>query len=270
MQPNVFKTAAQKLSKVASLATMTMQKCLFRWLSMERYLRLLQRSFFLLYGLGVLRWSKNYSYHYYAKKMLKRGDTVIDIGANLGYYSILFARWVGKFGKVYAVEPVKIYNKIFSEKSRKYDNILLYPYALGKEEKVVELVSSPNVGYLRTGLPHVYDAQKDGDIAKVEFRFEAQMKIPSRLFESLDKIDYIKCDIEGFEYAVLSDMQHIISRCKPKIQVEVWRENELVVCELFQRMGYFPHKLINNSLTQLSEIPSDVDGDYIFIHKSQL
>ncbi len=245
---------------------MSIQKFLFRHLSLETYLRLLQRSYFLLYKIGILRWSKAYMYHYYVRKLIKHGDTVLDIGANLGYYSILFAKWVGRSGHVYSVEPIQIYNQIFNEKARRYGNITLYPYALGQEEKTIQMVSSPNVGYLRTGLPHVYDAQTDGALEKVEFRFDAEMKIPSKLFAPLSRIDYIKCDVEGFEQVILSDMKNIIAQHKPKVQVEVWEGNEVAVTGLFQAMGYVAYKLVNKRLVRVQEIPCKIDGDYIFIH----
>ncbi|WP_170120061.1 FkbM family methyltransferase [Dysgonomonas alginatilytica] len=201
--------------------------------------------------------------------MINKGDVVLDIGANLGYYSIPFAKQVGKSGKVHSVEPIKVFNKIFNEIAKKYDNIILYPFALGTEEKLIQLVSSPQTGYFRTGLPHVYDSVKDGDLSSSEFSFEAQMKIPSKLFGSLDRIDYIKCDIEGFEYLVLSEMKEVIRRHKPKVQVEVWGQNEKTIKELFDEMGYTPFKLNKNKLVSLNSNSSKIEGDYIFIHKQQ-
>ena len=237
------------------------KRLIFKSLSLESYLRKLQGGYFLAYNTGILRLSSNYKYHYYAKKLIKKGDTVIDIGANLGYYSILFAQWVGEKGKVFSVEPIAIYNKIFNERAKKYPNITLYPYALGLEEKTIELVSSPQTGYLNTGLPHVYDPEKDGAIEAQEFKFEAQMRIPSVLFGDLERIDYIKCDIEGFEYTVLSEMKEIILKCKPKVQVEVWSENEEKVLALFQELGYKPYKLNKGEL----EPNINVEGDFIFL-----
>ncbi|MFC4675431.1 FkbM family methyltransferase [Dysgonomonas termitidis] len=244
----------------------SIKKIIFRCLSLENYLRLLQRSFFVMYKQGLLKNKKEYEYHYYIRNLIHEGDVVIDIGANLGYYSILMSSWVGKSGMVYSVEPIALYNKIFNEKARKRKNIILYPYALGKEEKDVTLVCSPNVGYLRTGLPHVYDPQRDGDIQNQEFTFDAKMKIPSVLFSSVDRLDYIKCDIEGFEYVVLSDMESIIDKFKPVVQVEVWGENEKPVKELFENLGYIPCKLYDGQLTSDEEVLKDLSGDYLFIH----
>lgn len=243
------------------------QRILYRFLSMENYLRFLQRSFFVMYNWGLLKKNKEYEYHYFAKNLIKEGDTVLDIGANLGYYSILFAKWVKGSGKVYSVEPIALYNKIFNEKAKKRKNITLFPYAMGKEEKDITLVCSPNVGYLRTGLPHVYDSKRDGELKTQEYTFDAEMKIPSRLFSSLGKLDYIKCDIEGFEYIVLSDMENIINESKPIVQVEVWSENEKGINGLFCKLGYIPCKLSNGVLSQDSNVIKNISGDYIFIHK---
>ena len=236
--------------------------------SQENYLRILQRSYFLAYHSGLLKRNKEYAYHYFVKNLIKKGDVVIDIGANLGYYSILFAQWTGSAGKVYAVEPVRIYNKIFNEKAKKYPNIMLYPYALGLEEGNIELVASARMGYLSSGLPHVYDLEKDGFIEDQEFIFDAQMKIPSALFRDLTRIDYIKCDIEGFEYIVLSDMKELIDRYKPIVQVEVWAENEEKILELFRQMDYTPYKLYNNQLV-VQEDNNRMDGDYVFIFEEK-
>jgi FkbM family methyltransferase len=241
---------------------------IFKSLGLKNYLRILQRGYFLSYKMGFLKGNINYSYHYFVKNLIKKGDVVVDIGANLGYYSILFAKWTGPSGKVFSVEPIAVYNQIFNEKAKKYDNITLYPYALGLEEKKIELVSSPQTGFLNTGLPHVYDPQKDGSIESQEFKFDAQMKIPSVLFAGLERIDYIKCDIEGFEYIVLSNMKEIIRKCKPKVQVEVWPNEEENLLQLFDELGYTPYKLHKNQLIPQTESENRLPGDYIFLPNS--
>ncbi|GHV10114.1 hypothetical protein FACS1894162_2670 [Bacteroidia bacterium] len=246
----------------------TLRTSAYKLLGQEKYLKILQRGYLFAYKMNFLKRNPNYEYHYFVKKLIKKGDVVIDIGTNLGYYSLLFAKWVGVSGKVLSVEPIKIYNKIFNEKAKKYGNIVLYPYALGLEEKTIELVTSPRTEYLSTGLPHVYDSAKDGKMEDHEFRFDAQMKIPSRLFSDLDRIDYIKCDIEGFEYIVLSEMKEIIRKCKPKVQVEVWPENEENMLNLFDELGYLPYKLHKNELVLQQERTSRLPGDYIFLPNS--
>ena len=249
--------------------TKQIKRFIFKITGIKNYLRILQRSYFLMYHTGLLKINPVYDYHYFVRHLINKGDIIIDIGANLGYYSFLFARWTGDSGKVFAVEPITVYNEIFKEKAKKYKNITLYPYALGTEEKAVELVSSPQTGFLSTGLPHIYDPQRDGKVENQEFIFEAQMKKPSVLFGYLDRIDYIKCDIEGFEYIVLSDMKEIIRKCRPIVQVEVWPDNEYKLLDLFNELGYTPFKLYNFQLVPVLEIEYSLPGDYLFIDENK-
>ena len=245
--------------------TKQIKRFIFKTLGLTNYLRILQRTYFLLYRTGLLKYNSNYDYHYFVKHMINKGDIVLDIGANLGYYSFLFSRWTGDMGKVFAVEPVAVYNKIFNEKGKRYKNVTLYSCALGADEKIVELVSSPQMGFLSTGLPHIYDPQRDGSVENQEFKFNAPMKRPSVLFKDLYKIDYIKCDIEGYEYVVLSDMKEMIRKYKPIVQVEVWPDNEKKIHEMFEELGYTPYKLYKYQLLPLSELQPPLPGDTIFI-----
>lgn len=239
---------------------------LFKNLSLKNYLRFLQESYFILYNINILRLSHNYDLHYYVKNLINRGDTVIDIGANLGYYSFLFAKWVGKSGHVYAVEPIQIYNEIYNIKAKKFNNITLLPYALGNENKEIEMVLPTKDDYLRTGLPHVYDESRDGNLHDIKFRFKANMKRPTELFSNIKKIDYIKCDVEGFEFNVLSEMKDIINKHKPKVQVEVWGNNKETITKLFSDMNYKAYFLNKRKELELVDNNKNATGDYIFIH----
>ncbi|MDR1154358.1 MAG: FkbM family methyltransferase [Bacteroidales bacterium] len=242
-----------------------LKKWIFRLTSLENYLRILQWGFFFLYRTGWLKRDARYACYYYVKRLIRPGDVIVDIGANLGYYSFLFARWTGSSGKVLSVEPVAVYNRIFREKGKKYPNVVLYPCALGREEGPVELVSSPATGRLHTGLPHIYDPQTDGLIEKQEFRFEAEMKIPSSLFSGLERMDYLKCDVEGFEYVILSEMKDLLRRFKPKVQVEVWDKNRVSIMALFTELGYTPYKIDKNRLVAQTDCGDTLAGDYIFL-----
>ena len=237
------------------------KKFLYSNLSCDNYLRVLQRSYFLLYGLGFLKFNPKFACHYYAKRLINKGETVIDIGSNLGYYSILFARWVGNEGKVYSVEPVSIYNKIFEEKARKYRNITLFPYALGNEEKDVELVSVVSSGYLRTGLAHIHNSEKEDTKQTYGFRVQSQMKIASELFKDIAKINYIKIDIEGDELLVLTDMKELIQKHKPIIQVEM---NDHRVTDLLLQLGYCAYKAVGKKLVRI-EKEVELEGDCFFL-----
>jgi len=107
-------------------------------------------------------------------------------------------------------------------------------------------------------------AKWTGDSGKV-FDVGTQMEKPSALFENQEKIDYIKCNIDGFEYIILSNMKEIIRKYKPKVQVKVSPENREKLLELFDELGYTPYKLYKYRLIPQSEDYQPLPGDYIFI-----
>jgi FkbM family methyltransferase len=223
-----------------------------------------------MYNMGILKFNKKiYSYHYFVKKLIKKGDTIVDIGANLGYYSVLFAKWTGPKGKVIGVEPIHIYNKLYKEITAKFNNTTLYPYALGNEDKEIEMVAPNYDGIFHTGLPHVYNKRTDGNINDKMFRFTAKMVRPVELLSSIPRIDYIKCDVEGFEYTILHEMEEIIKKDRPIIQIEIWSTYEEKVNHLLNEIDYEPFKLHNGKLVRHSLGGKPImDGEFIYLPKS--
>ena len=139
------------------------------------------------------------------REKVKGGDIVVDLGANIGYYTLLSAKIVGGSGKVYAFEPDPSNYKILTSniKLNGYNNIIT-------EGKAV----SDKVGTLDLYL----DAQDMG--AHTIYRTAKNKKIISVESITLDKyfkgrefpIDIVKMDIEGAEMAALMGMQNIISK----------------------------------------------------------
>ena len=242
---------------------------LFRLLGEESYLKLLNRGFFFLYNTGLLKSNEGYKYHYYVKQLIKKGDTVVDIGANLGYFTKLYSKWVGDNGKVIAIEPVPLYNKIIKWSCNGRKNITLYPYALGKEDKKVHLVTPDHFGYLRTGLPHIYDEKNNKALSEYEFSFEADMKKANELFESFDKIDFLKCDIEGYEEVVIPEILPVLKKFKPIIQIETWGTHKPIVEAALNSAGFEKYYLAGSALKKAVAGEEDPAGDLIFIHKEK-
>lgn len=240
---------------------------LFRLLGEENYLKLFNRGFFFLYHTGLLKSNEEYKYHYFVKRLIKKGDTVVDIGANLGYFTKLYSKWVGDTGKVIAIEPVPLYNKIIKWSCKRRKNITLYPYALGKEDKKVHLVTPDHFGYLRTGLPHIYDEKNNKALSEYEFSFEADMKKANELFDTFEKIDFLKCDIEGYEEVVIPEILPVLKKLKPTIQIETWGDHKPVVEAALRSAGFEKYYVVGGNLKKAVAGQEDPPGDLIFIHK---
>lgn len=192
-------------------------KILYRTLPLEGYLRAVSRLFFLWQRLGIGREAPATEYVYHLPKLVRAGDTCIDIGANLGYYARTISRLAGPAGKVYAVEPVAPIRKVLSRNLRRCANTEILPYALGTESKPIVMAndSARETGYFGTGQNFVNDA---GGRADVEFT--AQMRRGSELFGKLERLDFIKCDIEGYEVIVMREMRPLLERHRPTVLIE--------------------------------------------------
>ena len=216
-------------------------RLLYRLLSLEGYLRVVSRLFFLTRALGIGRNGRALEYNYHLPQLVKRGDTAIDIGANLGYYTRPLADIVGAEGRVYAVEPVPVIFDVLKRNVAGRENVTLLNYALGREERTIEMAndSVAAAGYFGTGRNFVSDGKLSGEA----IRFTAQMVRGSRLFVEVGKIDFIKCDIEGYERVVIPEMRAIIEQHHPTVLIETDGDTRHEIIKMFSDMGYRAYML---------------------------
>lgn len=210
-------------------------KILYRLLPLEGYLRTVSRLFFLWQRLGLGRRSEALEYVYHLPQLVREGDVCIDIGANLGYYARTLSQLAGPAGRVYAVEPVAPVRKVLSRNLRRCPNTEILPYALGEENRTVVLAndSARETGYLGTGRNFVKESGSRSDV-----EFAAEMRRGSELFGGLERLDFIKCDVEGYELHVMREMLPVLERHRPTVLIETGGENRPAVVRLFAELGY--------------------------------
>lgn len=234
-------------------------RILYRLLSLENYLRVVSRMFFLYRALGLGRGGRALEYVYHLPQLVKQGDKVIDIGANLGYYTCPLADLVGEGGRVYAVEPVPVIFSVLKQNVGKRRNVELLNYALGEQERTIEMAndSVASAGYFGTGRNFV----SEGELSKDAVRFTAQMQRGSELFGGMEKIDFIKCDIEGYERVVLPELRPLIEKFHPTVLVETDGESRQQIIRMFTELGYRAYMLVGGKEVILDP---ESDKDIIF------
>lgn len=247
----------------------SVKRILFKLLGEEKYLKLLNRGFFAAYNTGILKRNYRYKYHYYVHNLIKKGDHVVDLGANLGYYTGLFSKWAGKHGKVIAIEPVPLYMKVIRWATRNCKNVQLVPYALGKENKKIHMVTPFHYGYLRAGLSQVHDEKSGEKPENYEFSFEADMVKAADLFAGFERLDYFKCDIEGYEIVVLPEIMNTLLKFKPIVQLETWGDQKEKVEQLLADNGFEKYQLNDTKLEKVLPGMTELHGDFIFFHKDK-
>ncbi len=150
----------------------------------------------------------------FIKDSINKGDIVIDIGANIGYFTLLFARLVGDTGKVYSFEPDPR-NCLLLEKNvqiNNYSNVLLEKKAVSdKSEKSQLYMTEFTPGSsMHKGNSALID-EIDVDVVTLDDYFKTNSIRP----------DFIKIDIEGYELNALKGMKSILQFSdKTKIMIE--------------------------------------------------
>ena len=234
-------------------------RLLYRLLPLGGYLRVVSRLFFLYRALGIGRHGRALEYNYHLPQLVEQGATAIDIGANLGYYTRPLSEIVGNEGHIYAVEPVPVIFDVLKRNVAGRKNVTLLNYALGSEERTIEMAndSVAAAGYFGTGRNFVSDGELSGEAIK----FSAQMRRGSELFADLERVDFIKCDIEGYERVVIPEMCAIIERHHPTVLIETDGDTRQEIIEMFEQMGYRAYMLENGREVALDK---ESDKDIIF------
>ena len=156
-------------------------------------------------------------------RQVKSGDIIVDVGANIGYYTVLFADKVGKSGKVIAIEPDPINFEILQKniKENKLFNVVAVQAAVGKENKKMEIFKSKtNFG----------DHRLWQNPSKSPFDERETSRKPVQIFcrrlddllkdLGYDKIDLIKVDTQGWEPEVFAGAKTTIEKDLPIIFFE--------------------------------------------------
>ena len=234
-------------------------RLLYRLLPLGGYLRVVSRMFFIYRALGIGRHGRALEYNYHLPQLVGQGATAIDIGANLGYYTRPLSAIVGDTGHIYAVEPVPVIFDVLKRNVAGRENVTLLNYALGSEEHTIEMAndSVAAAGYFGTGRNFVSDGELSGEAIK----FSAQMCRGSVLFAGLERVDFIKCDIEGYERVVIPEMRAIIERHHPTVLIETDGDTRHEIIEMFTQMGYRAYMLEGGKEVKLDAAS---DKDIIF------
>ncbi len=144
------------------------------------------------------------------KKMVKKGYTVLDIGANIGYYTLIFAKLVGKSGKVYTFEPDPSNFALLQRniKINNYQNVILVNKAVSnKNGKGKLFLSEKNMG------DHViFDLYNGRKTIEIEI-----IKIDDYFKNYNGRIDFIKMDIQGAEGSTIEGMASVLKKNKNMI-----------------------------------------------------
>ncbi|HEY2407147.1 MAG TPA: FkbM family methyltransferase [Polyangiaceae bacterium] len=160
------------------------------------------------------------------------GMTVYDIGANVGFFSILAARLVGHSGKILAFDPLPTNTQMveYNAKLNGFEQVEVHRAALGNEDGEAAFVisSDPNWGKLKgIGVP----ASVSGEERVVIHR------IDSLVAGGLPAPELIKIDVEGAEVAVLEGGSSTLRTARPILFIDLHGTNQ-GISRILRESGY--------------------------------
>lgn len=155
-------------------------------------------------------------------KNLKNGMTVLDLGANIGFYSLLARSVVGSGGRIYSFEPfpenISLLRQSIQE--NKFENMTAIEAAVSDTSGTSFLYLSPDACSEHSMLDLDFDYAKNQTQRKVKI----QVISVDDYFANYDgKIDFIKMDIEGSEFRALAGMKKTLAKNQQiSIMTEFW------------------------------------------------
>ncbi|HYA86565.1 MAG TPA: FkbM family methyltransferase [Nitrospirota bacterium] len=182
----------------------------------------------------------------YFTHAIKQGDVCFDIGANVGYFTHLFASRTGATGRVVAVEPVRkniLLIELASELNGSDSIIAVVNAAVSSKAGSISLDTTDDSSYASVHVDHVSETKTIRAIT-----------IDSLIFElNLVRIDILKMDIEGWEYHALEGMQQVLSdrSRRPRLMMIELYSDHLKrygssiqqICDYLASYGYQPFVL---------------------------
>jgi FkbM family methyltransferase len=215
-------------------------------------------------GLNILRGHYEQDEIRFVQRTLRRGDSAIDVGGHIGFFTMQMAAAVGAEGRVYAFEPLDA-NASLLERSiaenRFGDRVLFQRAAVGAAPGTatltfpVETLNSGGAYLLRDGSAPLAGNQKK-DVAVVALD-ALELRRPVR---------FIKMDVEGAEPQVLRGAARILAEDKPVILSELHptqleRASGITAQEFLTQIaafGYRAHRLEGGAVgAPIEQAPSD-------------
>lgn len=183
------------------------------------------------------------------RQEIKEGMTVVDIGANLGYYTLLEASIVGEKGQVYALEPVPKNFDILCKNINinGFKNIKSYCIAVSNKSGTakITLTNASNWGSMleiEAEAVSDYMKQKMRSLARQTIEIETITLDEFLVKETVNRVNLIRMDVEGYEVEVVKGMLKTLKNTPPPL---------MLFFEIHNKVFDDPEKSIGPMLQQL-------------------
>lgn len=213
----------------------------------------LYKNYFPLYKLAYFNFKKknDFTEIQLIKQLVQPGNHILDIGANIGFYGNLLSKLVGENGKIYCFEPNKAnYKRLFNNTSQ-LKNVVCFNMAISEKGEKLKLYTSKLLNVDHRSYPvENYDKVEEIEANSIDNLIDLKL---------IDKVDFIKIDIQGYEINAFKGMQILLEN-NPNIRIiaEYWPHgvkragsSSLALFDFFQNLGFDFQLISENKLSHL-------------------
>jgi FkbM family methyltransferase len=189
------------------------------------------------------------------KELIKPGSHVLDLGANIGVITCFLAGLVGPEGRVNALEPVAGNYEILRASTARMTNVSTHRLAVGETSGMTRISIPPGGDGFYTA--HLGHGNKEDRYENIEVIRLDDLALP--------RIDFVKCDIEGGELAMLKGATGVIEKWHPSWYMEVAKVTSDDVFAFMHERGYQSFVCENDRLVPTERYLDKRHSNYYFL-----
>ena len=199
-------------------------------------------------------------------KILEPGDCVIDIGANVGYFTVLASNLVGTIGTVYSFEAsLRTFRRLEFVRNNPNRNVKLHWSAVADQCGEIDFYEASPCHTGRSSIRHTKNVYEKTKVRSVNI---------DSFLGQLPKVKLVKIDVEGAEMLVLKGMFKLLERDKPFIVMELTDKflrdlgsSADEVCDYMKEVQYSLHE-IRAEFREVLSAP-DYQCDVLCVYRGQ-
>lgn len=202
---------------------------------------------------------------------LKKGDVFFDVGAHVGYYSMLSSALVEAGGQVHSFEPTPRTFESLKENAATKTNITVNNRAILDKETEIEFVDyGPKYSAFNSFKARTSEEMKFlKDVTPIKVK---TISLDSYCRDNSISPTFIKIDAEGAEHLILQSMKNILTSVKPMVTLEVagdaeWAKNCKDSIDILRKYGYTGYEINNDGYLKKHEYKESYRYDnLLFVH----
>jgi FkbM family methyltransferase len=201
------------------------------------------------------------SYLKICSRYLKTDSVIFDVGANIGIHTVYFATFCPS-GMIYSFEPALSTYQLLLKNINGHKNIIPINAGISNLSSSLEFYEC-----FDNALSSLKDTKRDS--IKSKYRILCFTIDDFVTLFSINKLNFVKIDVEGFETEVLQGMKGTILKYKPVIFCEVYKgknsnQNPYFTFKLMEELNYRIYNIVSDKL-EAFQIHNDNEPNYLFI-----